>query len=277
MHTIDAMLLTNLRQLDETLVSVQVRQLEGITPAEQALEAAWVAALDPVLTNLYWWPLRNGLDNVPVDPDELRSWLDEQYDDDDEVLLALLLLLLLYQERAVNIGGREALRLLGLSDDFQLTNPRLLARLEAQARDLATTGGEMSLVRTTVDHLAADIQSAREAVDSGGALLPALAALAGMIARRVITRTPVIVGTELARNFANGLNWVFDRNGVRQQVFTTRLDRAVCRICEPLHGRVMDVDNVPAELSIPIHVGCRCVYTPVTDGWAAPESVWRGE
>lgn len=277
MHTIDAMLLTNLRQLDETLVSVQVRQLEEITPAEQALEAAWVAALDPVLTNLYWWPLRNGLDNVPVDPDELRAWLDEQYNDDDEVLLALLLLLLLYQERAVNIGGREALRLLGLSDDFQLTNPRLLARLEAQARDLATTGGEMSLVRTTVDHLAADIQAAREAVDSGGALLPAFAALAGMIAGRVITRTPVIVGTELARNFANGLNWVFDRNGVRQQVFTTRLDRAVCRICAPLHGRVMDAGNIPAELQIPIHVECRCGYTPVTDGWEVPENVWRGE
>ncbi len=271
MHTIDARMLSHFRRLDDTLLSTQIRQLESLTPAEIALELSWTTALDPVLTNLYWWPLRNGLEQAPTDPAELRRWLENQYHDDDDVVLALLLLLLLYQERAVNIGGREGLALLGVGGDFSLTNRRLLDRLETQARRLATVGGEMSLIRTTIDHLATDIPVARESANS------TLLTLAGMITGHVLARSPLIAGTELARNFANGLSWVFGRNGIRRQIFTTRLDSAVCRICAPLHGREMDVNNIPSELIVPVHVGCRCVYVPVMSGWEAPETIWRGE
>lgn len=275
MHPIDATIHGGLTRLDDSYVAMQnieIRRLEQVTAAEQALDLSWTLALDPVLADLYWWPLRNGLEQVPEDEAELRQYIEEKYHDDDLAVIALLLLLIRYQRQAVNIGGHEGLKMLGFvgaDADFFLSNPALLDRLEEQAKSLATVNGEMSLIRTTIDHLISDIPAARASTGS------TLITLGSMIAAHVITRSGLIAATENARSFAAGLNWVFDRNGVAEQEFVTRI--GACRLCAPLHGRRMPVNNIPPELLIPIHANCRCSYSPVTDGWEQPETIWRGE
>lgn len=275
MHTIDAQLLDNLARMDSAYAAIQdaqIRRLEQVTAAEQVLDLSFTLALDPVLADLYWWPLRNGLDGLPENETELRQYIEERYHDDDLAVIALLLLLIRFQRQAVNIGGHEGLKMLGLTGanaDFFLSNPALLEQLDEQAKALATVGGEMSLIRTTINHLVADIPAARAA--TGNTLI----ALGGMIANHVIQRSSLIAVTEVARGFAQGLSMVFGRNNVAEQEFVTRV--GACRLCAPLHGRRMPVNNIPMELLIPIHVGCRCSYRPVTDGWTASETIWRGE
>jgi len=49
-----------------------------------------------------------------------------------------------------------------------------------------------------------------------------------------------------------------------------------CRICAPLHGRRMPVNNIPADLMIPQHTNCRCSYLPDLTNWAPPATIWTG-
>lgn len=58
------------------------RALNEVTPEELALEAQWQAELEPVLRDLYWWPLRNGLEGLPTDEAELEDRLRHDYDRD---------------------------------------------------------------------------------------------------------------------------------------------------------------------------------------------------
>lgn len=275
-HPLDGQLLNNLARMDFAYAAIQdaqIRRLEQVTAAEQALDLSFMVALDPVLVDLYWWPLRNGLDGLPENEAELRQYIEERYHDDDLAVIALLLLLIRFQRQAVNIGGHEGLKMLGLTGanaDFFLSNPILLEQLDEQAKSLATVDGEMSLIRTTVDHLVIDIPAARASEAN------TLIALGGMIAAHVIRRSSLIAVTERSRSFAQGLNWAYLHNGVAQQMFNTR-GHGCPKICTPLDGSVMPVNDIPWGLRIPKHGGCDCVYSPVTDGWIAPESVWRGE
>lgn len=262
--------LIRLHRALDGLLSVESRQLDELTPAEILLESQWRTELEPVLSDLYWWPLRNGLEQAPEDEDDLLEWL----------LLAFLVsgsttalrsLLRRYQGRGANIGGATGLDLLGIGGGFNLTNRRYLDILDSHATTLTTAGTDLSLIDTTVNHLAQWIPAARASAQS------TLLVLGRSIAAWSIVRSANIAVTELSRVFAQGLNWTYSRNGVEQQVFTTRLDGRVCPRCAPLHGRIMPVNAIPLELLVPIHGGCRCYYMAVTEGWERPANVWRGE
>lgn len=260
--------LTTMRQSLNGLLAVEVRNLDELTPAEVALDAQWQRAIEPVLADLYWWPLRNGLSEAPEDEDELRTWLDGKYN--DEAVAALLLLLLLNQRRAVNIGGRVGLELIGIGGDFNLSNAELLAILDEHAHSLVTAGTEFSLIDTTINDLVRGIPAARQAATN------TLTTLGNFIAGWAAVRSVAIAATEGARQFANGLNWVYGRNGIAQQIFRTRAGACV-RICAPLEGMRMAVNSIPDYLRIPLHTHCRCYYQAVVDDWERPESIWRGE
>lgn len=265
--------LVRLRRAYTGLLSIATRQLEELTPAEVELDGQWQTALEPALSDLYWWPLRNGLDDAPTGERELRRWLKQKYaneDDNNAAIAALLALLLLYQRRGVNIGGRVGLDLIGVGGSFNLTNSTYLERLEATARSLTRQGTDLSLIDTTVEHLVQGIPAARESEAN------TLLTLGGMIAGWVAVRSVTIAATEGARVFARGLNWVYGRNDVAEQIFRTRAGACV-RYCQPLEGRRMPVNNIPAELTLPRHVSCRCFYEPVTAGWQRPATIWRGE
>lgn len=255
------------------LLSISTRQLEELTSAEVELDAQWQMALEPVLSDLYWWPFRNGLDEAPTNERELRRWLKQKYaneDDNNAAIAALLALLLLYQRRGVNIGGRVGLELLGVGGSFNLTNTSYLDRLEATARSLTSLGTDLSLIDTTIDNLVHGIPAARESENN------TLLTLGAMIAGWVVVRSGWIAATEGARVFNRGLNWVYRRNDVAEQIFRTR-SGACAKICQPLEGRRMPVNNIPADLSLPRHQNCRCFYEPALDGWTQPATIWRGE
>lgn len=134
---------------------------------------------------------------------------------------------------------------------------------------LTNVDGDMSLVDTTISHLTQAIPAAQG--DSP------LTALGNLIAGWSLYRSGTIAVTELTRMVGNGLSWTFGRNAVEEQEFVTREDSAVCSRCSVLHGRRMPVNNIPPDLLLPIHTGCRCAYRPVTDGWQQPANIWRGE
>lgn len=261
--------LTRMRYALDGLLAVRVN-MDELTPQEVALEAQGQATLEPVLADLYWWPLRNGIDQAPEDVDELRAWLEERYKSDAAVA-ALLALLLLFLRRGVNVGGAIGLELLGVGGAFNLLNADYLTMIDAHTGQLTTVGGDMSLVDTTIDDLVRGIPAAR-AGDSN-----TLLTLGAMIAGWAALRSVRIAATELARSVGNGLNWVYGRNDVARQAFQTRADDKVCAICSPLDGHEMDVDDIPEELRLPKHIMCRCYYAPILRGWDKPAVIWRGE
>ena len=268
-NPIDTALYRSLTRLHDAYSGLlATRSISEVTPAELALETQWRQDLEPVLRDLYWHPLRNGLEGLPTDAAELEDRLRHDYDRDVAVA-ALLALLLRYQVRGVNVGGGMGLNLLGVGGHFTLTNRSYLATLNAHAEMLTSVDGNMSLVDTTISHLTQAIPAAR-AGDSP------LTALGNLIAGWSLYRSGTIAITELTRMVGNGLSWTFDRNGVEEQEFVTREDAAVCQRCAPLHGRRMPVNNIPPDLLIPIHTGCRCAYRPVTQGWQVPVNIWRG-
>jgi SPP1 gp7 family putative phage head morphogenesis protein len=268
MHPIDRQLYAGLLRMQRAYDAL-LSERERVTPAEIALSNQWQAELEPVLRDLYWYPLRNGIDQAPEDADELRSWLRERYDDATAVAV-LLLLLQRYQVRSVNLGGTMALDMLGIDATFRLTNSEYLALLDEHATMLTTVGSDMSLIDTTIDDLARGIPAARKSDDN------TLLAVGAMIAGWSLARGAAIAVTELTRMAGNGLNWAFGGNGVQWQTFVTREDRAVCKICAPLHGRRMPVNNIPADLMIPQHTNCRCSYLPDLTNWTQPATIWTG-
>lgn len=259
--------LTRLRDAYTGLLSV--RSVDTVTPAEMALGDAWQSDLEPVLADLYWSSLRNGLDSLPTDDDELRAALTAHYDNPRRVAV-LLLLLRRYQARAVNLGGNMGLDALGLDGTFRLTNADYLGALDDHAAMLTTVDSDMSLVDTTIDQLATGIPMAREDDNP-------IEALGLLIGGWALQRSATIAVTEETRAVANGLSLTYGENGVAMQEFITRLDEKVCPICSPLHGRTMPVDNIPSELRLPVHSRCRCSYAPVLDNWTPPTQIWRGD
>lgn len=271
MHEIDWPILKGLHSLRSGLDALlNVRQTAGdrYTTAKAVLDAEWQAALQPVMEDLYWHPLRNGIDATPDDEGELRTWLEDRYHD-AAVVAALLLLLRRYSVKAYNLGGQTGLDMLLLDGTFDLTDPDLLAMIDAHARELTTVDGEFSLIDTTIDDLVVEIPKAK-AVAGSTAL-----SLAAYIALRSARRTEAIERTERPLQVANALTETFVNNGIAYQMYD--VNGVGCpKICAPLHGIVMPTNRIPAYLSLPQHPFCDCVYSPVMDEYNPPGQVWTG-
>lgn len=261
--------LTRMKAALDALLAIETRQLDELTPAEVRLEAQWTEALGPVLNDLYWYPLRNGISEAPRDERSLRRWLREQLSS-AAAIAALLALLRRYLVRAANVGGQMGLNLLSLSGEFELSNADYLALLDARADDLTSAGGDISLIDTTVDDLVRGIPQAREEDDDTAVILAAL------IGGWSLNRSRVIAANESSWGVTRSLNWLYAENGIRTMEFHTRQDDKVCAICRPYDGTIIPVNNVPAHLVIPLHVRCRCVYLGRTNGWTRPPQIWRG-
>ena len=250
------------------MLAASIRSLDELTSAEIALESDWQHALEPALRDLYWKPLAGGLASAPERPEELRKWIEDGLST-ALATVALLSLLRRFIRRGVNIGGYLAFDILDIDGLFGLNDPVYVALIDEHTDMLVTAGSDMSLIDTTVEHLAVGIPAAK-ASDKP------LLAIAEMIAGWALYRSTTIAITEQTRAIANGMNWTYKENGVERQKFRTRADDRVCFICSPLDGHVMAVSNIPSELTIPKHPRCRCYYEAVTTGWHRPTSIWRG-
>ena len=277
-----------LAQLDVSLTSFAVGYPSAAAEyiARKAeLDERWQEEMLPLINDMYWYPFRNGISIAPEDPDELRSWLSEQFDD-AEILVLLMLLLQRYQLEAYNLGGYTALRFLGYRQSFDLTDPELRANLDQWAMDLVTQGTPYSLVDTTIDDLVVAVPAARESENNTRLML------AAYITLRAAQRNESIERSERPRQVANAQDETYTRNGISYKMYDV-LGIGCPKICEPWHGLVYEVGQF-ATL-IPQHPRCDCGWTPVQfDGetvgtppvtvrlpglepWTPPLSLWTGQ
>lgn len=287
MHTTDYQILKGLHNLQrgyDALQNVRQTAADRYNTAKAVLDTEWQTAMQPIVEDLYWHPLRNGIDATPDNERELRTWLEERFDD-AAIVAALLLLLRRYSVRAYNLGGQTGLDMLSLDGTFALTDPDILAMIDDHARELTTVGGEYSLIDTTIDDLVVEIPKAKAVVGS------AALALAAYIALRSANRTETIERTERPFQVANALNTTFVHNGVAYQMYD--VNGVGCpKICAPLHGRTFPINA--RAISLPRHPKCDCLWSPVLyDGqvvgfppvtvsipglapWSPPASIWTG-
>ena len=271
MHPTDAALHAHLSTMHgalSNLIAIESRAVTMPKPSKMPLAVDMADDLTPVLTDLYWFSLRNGIDSAPQDEEELKPWLQRQLEKPAAVA-ALLALLLRFHKRAVNYGGTIALELLELAGTFSLTNATYLAALDERATMLTTVVSEMSLIDTTVNDLAREIPAARKSNDS------TLAVLGAYIAMKALSRSTGIATFEVPWGFANGLGWTYKENGVKRLMFDNNGEGCPL-ICAPLHGRTFPIDDIPSELSLPRHPGCDCTHTNADSSWTAPSTVWKG-
>lgn len=277
--------LFRLRQSLGSLVSTRQTPHEKLATLRAELDERWQAEMLPVIEDLYWYPFRNGIAEAPEDEDELRTWLEEQYD--DALIVAILLMLLMrYQREAYNLGGQIGLDFLGIDETFILTNEEIITELNEFAEMLVTQGTEFSLIDTTIDDLVRELPKARESESS------ALMALATYIAARAVQRNEMIERSERPRQVANALHQLYRRNGVQFMMYDV-MGVGCPRICAPWHGQVFRMGT--ASVRIPQHPHCDCGWSPILfDGqvvgsppvvvsvpelpsvWEIPEDVWRG-
>lgn len=255
------------------LVKRRQTELGGITSLESDIVADGSATLEPMIEGLYYHGLRLGYAALPEDEEALRRFYAEQYEgeDDDrpEILLLLALFLFGYMVDGANAGGQIGLSLLGARGRFNLEDPVLLGQLEAMSQERTRAGGNLNLIDRTVDDLTRTTIKGRQ----DGTLAQLLSA---MITVRAVTRSEAIAESELARTFAQGQAWVYQRNNVDRELFRTREDGDVCEICEPLNGQIFYIDDVPPGVEIPMHPRCRCYWLPFLEDWTEPEELWQG-
>ncbi len=223
-----------------------------------SLQADREAALSPALTDLYWTPLANGLDSAPQSERELKPWLRRQFENNTAASFALMLLLQRFLRRGVNVGGVMGLELMGVGGHFYLTDPNYLAVLDGHAAQLTTLGRPVSLIDTTVNHLAVDIPAARGA--GGNPIM----ALGDLIMGRVATRNGSIAITEETRATAWGQHWTYDENRVQRTQYWTRLDERVCfpagTMIETSNGPIA-IELIRAGMRVLTRKGYRCVFS----------------
>jgi hypothetical protein len=289
MHETDQQVLKGLHSLQrgyDALLNLRQTAGDRYNTAKAVIDAEWQADMQPVIEDLYWHPLRNGIDSTPDDEGELRTWLEDRYRD-AAIVLILLLLLRRYQVRAYNLGGQTGLDMLSLDGTFNLTDPDILARLDAHAGALTTVGGDISLINTTIDDLVIQIPKAKQ--NEGSAALY----IAAFIALRASQRTETIERTERPFQVGNALDEVFVRNGVQLVMYDVNGVGCV-KICAPLHGATWPAGGAPRQYLVPRHPRCDCIHSPVLyDGqavgyppvtvsapglqpWVPQPSIWMG-
>lgn len=276
--------LVNLQSGYDALLSGNPTPHEKYNAYKALLDERWQADLLPVLSDLYWYPFRNGTNGIPEKKRALKGWLRKQYEDPGAVAL-LLFLLLRYQVDAYNLGGQIGLDFLGIDGRFELRNAEILAALDEHARGLVTQGTTHGIIDNTIDELSEAIPEVR----SGNKSL--LIALAAFIGRRSAERTVTIERTERPYQVGNALDEVYQRNGLRYKMYDVA-GIGCKKICAPWHGQIFEVGR--HRNLIPQHPNCDCVWTPAryngqTIGvppvtinapflppWQPPASAWTG-
>ena len=75
-------------------------------------------------------------------------------------------------------------------------------------------------------------------------------------------RSQTIARTETTRTAANGSINHYATGGIEQARFVATISDRTCPICEGLNGQIVGLQE--AKNVIPVHVGCRCTWVPVT-------------
>lgn len=242
--------------------------------AELEVEAEFAEALEEPLLDTYQYPLRNGVDAVPEDEDEVLPWILAALAAPAAVR-GLRSVLQVYLRQGFNVGGQTALAEMGSDETFNLQDAALIASINRWAASLVNTASSISLTRTTANELTAWIINGRAEGLTNAELEEVLSSFSRYGATR---RSGNISANETVRYTRTGSAHTYYRNGVRQVVHKIAPEASQsgpCTICEPLDGRVFAiVSGVVVGSDIPLHNGCVCYHEPVIE--QLPEEVWTG-
>lgn len=260
--------------------AVRVMDRDSFQLAEQVLESDFYEQARPKLAALYRSPLAdNGLQSA-FQNNRLRPFLRSHYRAHPSTALDLRDVLDGFKTQAFNLGGQYSLDTLGLEGRFRLADETILDGLRETSRQSTIVDGDMSLIDTTVDELAGQLEAHRE---NGVQLSDAIPAINAWVIGRTVIRTALIIQTESVRASRWAILSAFVGNGIGGVTFYTVGDERVCDQCRPLHSERFDISSVffpmrdlPAYARIPIHPTCRCFYDAITDGWIKPAIIWTG-
>lgn len=277
--------LRNLQDGYDSLLEKDLTPRQKYLARKSLLDENWQADLLPVMSALYWYPFRNGVDGAPEKKRELKRWLKRQYDDEAAVM-ALLLLLFQYGKIAYNLGGQSGLDYLNIDRRFQLSNIEILMSIDDRYRKMVAQDTEYSLIDTTVNDLAEAIPQAREGKKAF------VVALSAFIAARSAERTVAIERYERPFQVGQALDAVYRSNNIKYKMYD--VNGVGCpKKCAPWHGKVFAIGS-GAPVTIPQHSGCDCIWSPVRfDGqvvgsppvtvsvpglpkWEQPAIIWTG-
>lgn len=253
---------------------------ESFQLAELVLEADFYSETRPKLAALYRSPLADDGLQSAYDSNRLRPFLRRHYRANPSTALDLRDTLDGFKVQAFNLGGQYALDTLGLAGVFSLSDDTILDGLREDSRQSTIVDGDLSLIDTTVDELAGQLETQRE---SGAQLTDAIPIINAWVIGRTVIRTALIVQTESVRASRWAILSAFVGNGIGGVTFYTVGDERVCSQCRPLHSERFDIHSVlfpfrdlPGYARIPIHPRCRCFYDAVMDGWVKPAVIWTG-
>ena len=262
------------------LPAARVLDRDSFQLAEQALEADFYEEARPKLAALYRSPLTDDGLQSAYETNRLRPFLRRHYRANPSTALDLRDVLDGFKVQTFNLGGQYALDTLGLAGSFRLEDDTILDGLQEDSRQSTIVDGDLSLIDTTVDELARQLDGHRE---SGAQLTDAIPIINAWVIGRTVIRTALIVQTESVRASRWAILSAFVGNGIGGVTFYTVGDERVCSQCSPLHGERFDVHSVffpmrdlPDYARIPVHPRCRCFHDAIMDGWVKPAIIWTG-
>lgn len=258
---------------------------DGPTSGELLLEASFARAMQPALAEMYRRPIEaNLMALAEQDRDEVARSVLAFYRDRPDTLEAARAALARYGRQGFEIGGQMGLDELGLPGLFELSDAHIEEVLEGHVGRLvsAQRQARLSVAVTTAEEIGRAVDRQREAGLSAADMLPVLSA---WILGRTVIRSARIAATETVRMTRWGMAWAFAGNGIRgvRHECAADVERRCNGQCPPLCGTEYELGGVlypmrgiPSAEQIPLHPGCRCWYSALTDGWVKPALIWTG-
>lgn len=264
------------------VASIRDQLFEGPLPQELQLESSWYQQIQPVMSRLYQAPMSDSNFRRAYESGRGVKGLIRGAVVGSVATRELESVTRQGLTWATNLGGQMGLAVLGLPGSFNLTDRTIKEKIDQRTADLVTTGGEVSLLDTTINEVADKVEAER---DRGLTLLDLVPVFNAWVLTRTIIRTANIVQTESVKASRLAMLYAFVGNGIKGVRYYTQGDERVCQVCYPHHGELFDLSGasvfdpmsaVPGYARIPLHVRCRCFYDPVTDGWLKPLIIWTG-
>jgi hypothetical protein len=258
---------------------------DGPTTGELLLEGSLARAMQPALAEMYRRPIEANLTAMAEqNRDEIARSVLAFYRERPDTLEPARSALARYARQGFEIGGQMGLDELGLPGQFALSDDHIVEVLTAHVGRLtsAQRQAQLSVAVTTADEIGRAVDKQREA---GLTVVDMLPALSAWVLGRTVIRSATIAMTETVRMTRWGMAWAFVGNGIRgvRHECAADVERRCNGQCPPLCGTEYELGGVfnpmrgiPSAGQIPLHPGCRCWYSPLTDGWVKPALIWTG-
>lgn len=259
--------------------------VNGPTAGELLLESSFARALQPALAEMYRRPIEANLTEMAEQSrDEIARSVLAFYRQRPDTLEPARSALARYARRGFEMGGQMGLDALGLPGQFDLSDEHIEGVLASHQGRLTSTAGlaQLSVAVTTAEEIGRVVDKQREGGLSAADMLPVLSA---WVLGRTVVRSANIAATESVRMTRWGMVWAFVGNGIRgvRHECASDVERRCNGQCPPLCGVEYELGEVfypmreiPSAGQIPLHPGCRCWYSPLTDGWVKPALIWTG-